>query len=152
MVQAAAQSNQVQQFLGALVDSFRRPPAQVQRYGNVLDTIQSRQQIEELKNESDLVASHTREIVVRQPTEQTAVDLYLSRCRRVQSAYQIQQSGFTGTGWSDNGHHLTSCNGQIHVLQRRNLALPTEHLTDFGEIDHSLVMMSYRDDRLHELH
>src|SRR5260370_20949620 len=38
------------------------------------------------------------------------------------------------------------------MLKGRNLAFSIEYFAYFGEIDHSLAMMSYRDDRLHELH
>ena len=58
MIQARAQLHQVEQLARPIVDLLARPAAQMQRQRDVLDARQARQQIEELKDEAELVPPH----------------------------------------------------------------------------------------------
>ena len=64
VIEAGAQLHEFEQLAGALVDLFAGPSAQVQRQRDVFQAGQRRQQVEELENETDLVAAHAREVVV----------------------------------------------------------------------------------------
>ena len=63
--EAVRELHQVQQLAGAFVD-LPRPAAQMQRQRDILETRQRRQQVEELENESDLVAAHPGQVIVGQ--------------------------------------------------------------------------------------
>src|SRR5262245_57455856 len=56
MLEAVSELNQLQKFSCARVDFLPRPLAEMQRQRDVFKTIQRRQKVEELKNETDLVA------------------------------------------------------------------------------------------------
>ena len=75
MVRRAAPSwTSVSSSRGALVHLAARPAAQVQRQADVLETGQRRQQVEELKDEADLVAPQPRQVIVGEAAERLAVD------------------------------------------------------------------------------
>ena len=82
VLQAVAELHQSQQLARALVDLLARPAAQVQRQADVLEARQRRQQVEELKDEADLVAPDARQLVVGQAGERLAVDADLAGGRR----------------------------------------------------------------------
>ena len=93
------------------------------------------QQIEELENESDLVAAQARQFVIGEPAQAASVDFDLARRRGVQPADQIQQRRFARARRPDDGHHLAARDGQIHVLQRRDRAFAFKNLADVREAD-----------------
>ncbi len=76
---ARGQAHQVQQLVRAFLDFLLRPSAQMQRNGDVFDARQRGQQIEELENESDLVAAQARQFVVGKPAQPAAVDFDFAR-------------------------------------------------------------------------
>ena len=61
MVHALGQLHQVEQLARTIVDLLPWPAAQMQRKRHILDARQTRQQIEELKDEAELVAPHRRQ-------------------------------------------------------------------------------------------
>ncbi len=66
VIQADVELHQIQQFIRARLDLLARPAAQMQRQGNIFETRKRGQQVEELEDESDLVAAHTGQIIVVQ--------------------------------------------------------------------------------------
>ena len=117
-----------------------RPAAQMQRQPDVLETRQRRQQIEELKDESDLVAPHPGQRLVGQAAERFAVDADVAGGRPIETANQIEQRRLAGAGRSDDRHHLAARNGQGDVVERGHLAFAGELLGDAVEVDHGLIM------------
>ena len=87
---------------------------------------------------------HARQVVIGKSAQARAVDFDVSGSRRVQSADQIQQRRFAGAGRSDNGDHLTTRDGEVHIFERRYLAFSTEYFADFGELNHPLAIITYR--------
>ena len=67
-----------QQLARAFLDFLLRPAAQMQRNGDVFDAGQGGQQIEELKNESDLVAAQARQFIVGQARSAAAPSISIS--------------------------------------------------------------------------
>ena len=61
----------------------------MKRQCHIFETIQSRQQIEKLKNESDFVAAHASQIIVGKFTEIFAVDADFPGSRPVQTTDQV---------------------------------------------------------------
>ena len=86
-----AELNEVQQFFSTILDFLTRPFSEVQRERDILERIQRRQQVEKLKDKTDLVATHAREVIIREFAQILAVDSNLSRGRPVQTADQVQQ-------------------------------------------------------------
>ena len=68
----------------------------MQRQRDVLQARQRRQQVEELEDESDLVAPHARQLVVAEFRKRLPVQLDLALSRPVQPADQVQQGRFPG--------------------------------------------------------
>jgi hypothetical protein len=74
MLHPVAELYQLQEFDCPLLDLFARPLPQMQRQGYIFETVQSREKIEELENESDLVAPDAGEIVVGKTVEVFSVN------------------------------------------------------------------------------
>src|ERR1019366_7397982 len=74
MLETRAELHEIEQFPGALLDLAARPAAQVQRQADVFEARERRQQVEELEDEADLVASHFRQLIVGHAAERGTVD------------------------------------------------------------------------------
>jgi hypothetical protein len=64
MMNPMSQPDQVQQFSCTFVDLTAGPVPQMQWERDILEAVQSRQQIEELKDEPDFVPPDTRQFVI----------------------------------------------------------------------------------------
>jgi len=149
VVEAVREANRVQQLARAIVDLLLRPAAQMQRNGNILDRSEGRKEIEKLKNEADLIAAQTSELVVREAAEPRAVHFNLAGRRRIQAADEIQQRRLAGARGPDDGGHLAARNFEVDIVERRDLSFSLEDLADVSESNHLLAIMSYRDKPLH---
>jgi hypothetical protein len=96
MHETIAELHERQQLPRALVDLAARPPAQVKREADVFQARQRRQQVEELENEPDLVASHLRQLVVVQAGQRLAVDQHIAGGGAVEAAHQVEECRFAG--------------------------------------------------------
>ena len=135
MVHARGQLHEVEQLARAIVDLLPRPAAQVQRQRHVLDARQARQQIEELKDEAELVPPHRRQPIVCEAVEALAVERDGARRRPVQPADEIQQRRFSRSRGPDDRDHLPLRNLERDVLQRRDAPPAVEVLADVVETD-----------------
>src|SRR5439155_21285366 len=97
---------QIQKLLRAFFNLLARPLPQMQRQRDIFDAIQRRQQVEKLKDEADLVAANTSEIVIREFAKILAFDSNLAGCGPVKAADQVQERRLSRTGRSDNGDNL----------------------------------------------
>src|SRR6185295_18587737 len=104
---AMVKLDEAQQFHASLRDLLIGPVPKVQGKRNIFETVQCRQQIEELKDDSDLVAPYPRQFVVRERTQVLAVDCNRSAGWPIESTDEIQQRGFSGTRWSDDRHEVS---------------------------------------------
>src|SRR5690349_17562920 len=102
MRDAMVQVYEVEQFARTLVDLAARPMTQMQRQPHILQTRQRREQIEELKDESDLLAPNGRQRVVVEPAQRLTVDRHASRRDAIEAAEQIEQRRFPRPGRADN--------------------------------------------------
>ena len=136
MVHARLELNEREQLAGALFDSLARPSAQVQREADVFERRQRRQQVEELEDESDLVAAHPRQVVVGEAGERLAVDAHTAGGRTVESADEIEERRLARSGGSDDRDHLAARDRDAHIVEGGDAALAGELLGDVLERDH----------------
>ena len=107
----------------------------MERQPDVLEARKRRQEIEELKDEADLVAPHAREIVVREAVEDLAVHGHRAGGRAVEAADEIEQRRFPRSRGPDDRHHLAGVDRQAHGVEGDNLALAFELFDDAVERD-----------------
>ena len=107
-----------------------RPAAQVQRQADVLEARQGRQQVEELEDESDLVAPDPGQVVVDNPATRLAVDADLAGGRVIEAADQIEQRRLAGSGRTDDRHHLASIDTKVDIVERSDAPLAIKALSD----------------------
>src|SRR4029077_517903 len=124
-----------QQLAGAVVHRLARPAAKVQRQTDVLEGRERGQQVEELKDEPDLVAPHFRQLVVGQPGKRGAVDADLAGGRAIETADEIEEGGFAGAGRADDRDQLTAGNREGDVVEGDDVALAGEVFGDRVELD-----------------
>ena len=85
MVDTLAKLHQLQQLARARLDLLSRPAAQVQRQRHVFQARQAGEKIEELENESDLVAPHGSQAIVREAIQALAVERDVAGCWPVEA-------------------------------------------------------------------
>ena len=112
-----------------------RPAAEMQRQPDILQTRQRRQQVEELKDEPDLVAPHARQRIVGQTGERFAVDPDLAGRRTVEAANEVEQRGLPGARRPDDRHHLASRDRQRDVVEGGDVAFAWELFGNALELD-----------------
>src|SRR5579883_3447759 len=105
MVEPAAQLDQIQKLARPLIDFLSRPAAKVEWQRNVFKAGECGQQIEELENETDLIAAHARQLIVTQRGKAVALDCNVALARAIQATDQIQHRRFSGAGWPNDGDH-----------------------------------------------
>src|SRR5262249_37876751 len=116
------------------------PSAQVQRQADVLETRERRQQVEELEDEADLVATDLRQVVVGKPVERLAVDEDRSRRRRVEGADYDEQRRIARSGRADDRHHLAILDGEADGIEGNDAPLASELFGDAVEGDHGAIV------------
>src|SRR5215470_16179711 len=136
-----AELHQRQQLARARVDLAARPPAQVKRQADVFQARQRRQQVEELENETDLVASHLRQLVVMQAGERLAVDQHIAGGGTVEATHQVEECRFAGSRLTDDRYHLAARDRQRDLVERGDAPLALKALGGAIELNHSY---SYR--------
>src|SRR5262245_160202 len=108
----------------------------MQWQSHILEAIQGWQQIEELKNEADLVTADTREIVIGEFIENLAFDSNLAAGRPVEAADQVQECRLSRTGRSNDGDNLPLGDIQVHVFESRGFTFSIENFGYMGERNH----------------
>src|SRR5215475_2040256 len=91
MRHAVAQLYKLEQLTRAFIDFLTRPMTQVERQADVLETRQRRQEVEELKDKTDLFPANRRQRVVVQVGQRLPVEADAPGGRSVEPAKQIQQ-------------------------------------------------------------
>ena len=103
---------------------------------DILEARQRREQVEELEDEADLVASYPGEGIVRERGERFAIDVNVAGAGPVQPPNQVQERRFAGSGWSDDRGHLAGWDGQGHVVEGQDVALAFEAFGYPIELNH----------------
>ena len=103
----------------------------MQRNRDVFKARERRQQIEELEDESDLVAPHSRQAVIGEPAETRAVDRDFTAAGLVEAANKVQQRRFAGTRRSDDPDHLSPADLEIDFFKRDD---PPLAIIFFGDV------------------
>src|ERR671939_211554 len=109
--------DEIEQLARAFVDFLARPPAEVQRQADVLEARERRQQIEELEDESNLVAPHSRQLIVGETAERSAVDEDVAGSRAIEAADEIEERRLARAGGPDDRDHLAAWNADGHIAQ-----------------------------------
>src|SRR5579871_1179974 len=141
MVEALPELHQFQEIAGALVNLLPLEALQVERQGDVFDAGQARQEIEELKDEADLVASKASQVVIGERRHGLTINANLAGRGSVQSADEIQERGLPGARGAHDGDHFAALDLQVDRIKSYNLAFPVEVLGDPSEGDHLINTM-----------
>ena len=98
---------------------------------------QLRQQMIALKDEAEMLAAQSCQIVGGNGRGLTAVDQVAARARPVEAAEDVHQRGFAGARCAHDGDHLAGLDGQIEVVERNHRALAGRKLAaQFSQDDH----------------
>jgi len=108
----------------------------VERHGDVLDATERGQQVEELKDEPDLVAPNPGQAVIVKAVEALAVDFNPARRRPVERTDEVEQCGFSRAGRPDNRHHLAAFDAEVNRVERNHIALSGIGLCDAADSNH----------------
>src|SRR5262249_7304889 len=134
-----------QELTRARLDFRPRPPAQVQRQADVLEARERRQQIEEMKDESDLVPPHPGQPIVRQAPQRPPVDAPLAPGGAGGARDAIQARRLPGSRRTNDGDHLAARDDEADRVQRGHVALALELLRHTIELDHDLNYVTITD-------
>src|ERR1700731_4180961 len=75
-----------------------------QRQLHIFERRGARQQVEPLKDESDLLVAHQRYLVVAESRDVLAIEQVLSAGWLIEAAQNVHQSGFAGARGTDHGY------------------------------------------------
>src|SRR4030095_6665153 len=89
MIHSVFELNHTEQFFRPFLNFRPRPATKVQRQCDILEAVERRQEIEELKYEADLVTTHARQVVVWQIREILVLDRNRSAAGTVQTPDQV---------------------------------------------------------------
>ncbi|MNL55262.1 hypothetical protein D3C87_1786600 [compost metagenome] len=87
---------------------------------DILLHIKLRDQIERLKDKTDIPAAEYGQFLVLHAKNIVPVDPYLAGRRRIQGPYHVQQRTFSGTGLPDNRDKLAFGHGKTYIFQGVN--------------------------------
>ena len=91
---------------------------QQHREQDVLLHGQFRDEVECLKDKTDITAAEDRQFPVFHGKNILAVNQHLAGSRRIQSADQIEQGAFTGAGFANDRHIFAFRHGKADIFQR----------------------------------
>lgn len=136
MIHPMRELHQVQQVLHSRLDLVPGPAAQMQGNRDVLQAGERWQEIEELKNETDLVAAYARQRIVGEAAEARAVDRDLAGGGMIEAADQVEQRRFPRAGRAHDANHLPEADFEIDARERGDAALAIIFFGDVRELNH----------------
>ncbi len=108
MIGPFPQPDELDQFSRALVAFLWRNTLKQERQGNVLAHVHRRQQVEELKDEPDLVPPEIRQRRIIRCLQRQTIDNDLAGRRTIQSREQMNQRALTAPARAANRDKLVS--------------------------------------------
>jgi hypothetical protein len=104
------------------------------RHGDVLERRERRDEVKELEDEADLLATESGEAVFAELGDVDAVDQHVTRARRVQPGNQPEQRGLAAARGTDDRHELASGDVERDRMQdRERLGAADDGLGDVPE-------------------
>src|SRR5205823_672371 len=97
-----------EQLGGFGADILDRFAVEKKRKGDVLQRSQRRQQIEELKDETEPAAPERREIIVRIVLDGLPIEKDGTGGGAVQAAHDVHESALAGAAWAHDGYELAA--------------------------------------------
>src|SRR5262249_723853 len=132
-----AQSDEAQYLLGSGLPFRSGHPGIEEGNADVFDSRHAREQVELLKDESNLSIADTSHLVLPQGVDTVPSDRVASGTRAVQTADDIHERRLAGAGCTHDGHILALKNLQRHTPQGMNrLHAGVVHPDDVIEVDH----------------
>ena len=147
MLHAFAQTHRRQRFRGAALTFGRRHARIAQRHRHVVLRAHPRQQIEALEHEADLVAAQDRAFFGVQRRDIHAVAQVGAGGRRVETADEIHQRRFAGTGRPHDRDEFAVFDLQVHALERGHFGFGAGgiDLAQYPRFDHGMRGAGARD-------
>src|SRR4029077_15696280 len=93
------------------------PSANQQRHHHVLLRRKLRQQIVNLPNKPNFPVPEVRLFRCREPSDFSTTVVYRTAGTTVQTAEEVEQGGFAGAGFADEGEHLAALHVDIDVVE-----------------------------------
>jgi len=103
---------------------------------HIFEACERRQQVEELKDESDLVPPHFREAIIGEPGERLAINEDVAGGRSIESPNKIEQRRFPGARRANDRDHLTSRNRQVDLIERGDSISALKSLRGCRQLNH----------------
>ena len=123
VVGLVAEPDHRQQLADPLPVACRRVAGDEERQRHVLGDAQQRDEVEELEDESGLVAPGERPVLLVERRDADAVDDDLARRWQVETAEQVQHRGLAGAGAAHDRDELAPLDLERHAAERIDLAL-----------------------------
>ena len=115
---ALCQSQHMQQLLHKSL--VRDSVVQEKRKNHILLHIQFGNQVEGLKDKTNVLPPEHGQLLLGQGKHILPVDPDAARCGIVQRAHNIQQRAFAGAGFSNDGNKFPPADGERNLIQRMN--------------------------------
>ena len=129
------QSHRLQRFLCPLPALFQRNIGIQKGQRHIVHSLHFGHQIKTLKHEADVLIAHICQIIVLQIAQIVAVKLILPGSGHIQTANDVHQRAFPGTGGAHNGNIVPLLHFQMDVLQHPHGLLPLHIvLADVGKL------------------
>ena len=91
---------------------------------HISDSIQIGDQIESLKDESDLPVPDVRELIVGKSGHIPPFQIIVAGCGSVQASQHVHERGLAGPGMSDNRYKLSPVDREADTVQRPDFVFP----------------------------
>ena len=88
--------------------------------GDVVGNRERRQQVEELKDEADLLAAHVRELVISELGQVATVQDQPARRRAIHRAAHVEEGRLAAAGRAHEGDEIARIDRERHPGQRAN--------------------------------
>jgi hypothetical protein len=136
VIHAVVKVNHLEKLFGPCLNFVEGPVTKVQWQSDIFKRTQRGEEIEELKDESDFVATDAREIVIPQAREVLTLDLDCAGGRTIQPSDQVQQCGLPGSGRADDRHQFTAFHLKAYIFQSLRRSLALKYLRHLRQRDH----------------
>jgi len=111
-----------------------------QRQLDVFQRSGTRQQVETLKHEAEVIAPQQRALVARQLFDADTLEFVAAAAGRVEAAEDVHRCRLARTAGTHDGDEVTGIDGEIDALQSLEGGLPAAiGLGDAGQPDEGLI-------------
>ena len=124
MLRALAQPDEVDHFLRAFFALRRRHALEEKGQGNIFPHVHCRQQIEELKNETDPTAAELRQRCVIRGMQRDTVDENFAAGRPIEPGEEMDERALAATARAPDRHELITRDLERNAIQRVHGPLP----------------------------